>query len=165
MEKPVPSTLYVAHCAGVKSPAPKLQSMPRCDSRVNLIVIESSFRVQSHAPSRVYRSCLCWWRHRLWRVHSRAAVTSTSARRGGLQLQLQLSCCLRLPCDRDTVYRVYRVYSVCVGEIPKNLYQKQRTWTKTGKNQLQTIFFSFLGRAHRACLFGVEFVENYPYSQ
>ena len=50
-------------------------------------------------------------------------------------------------------------------EIPKNLYQKQRTSTKTGKNQLQTIFKSFLGRAHRARLFGVEFVENYPYSQ
>ncbi len=46
-------------------------------------------------------------------------------------------------------------------EIPKNLYQKQRT--KAGKNQLKKIFFSCLGRAHRARSFGVEFVENYPY--
>ena len=34
-----------------------------------------------------------------------------------------------------------------------------------GKNQLQTIFFSFFGRAQRARLFRVDFVKNYPYSQ
>ena len=52
-----------------------------------------------------------------------------------------------------------------VGDIPKKLYQKQRTSTKADKNQLQTIFSSFLGRAQRASSFGVEFVKNYPYSQ
>jgi hypothetical protein len=54
------------------------------------------------------------------------------------------------------------------GEIPKNVYQKPRTSTKAKKifkNQLQTLFFRFLGREHRPRPFGVEFVQNYPFSQ